>query len=417
MSSDILALNAGSSSLKFALFEADAGCDLSLISKGEVEGIGTAPHFRVVDPSGRPVAERRWPTDAALGHEKFLSEIFSWIEDQRGEGRLAAAGHRVVHGGAAFSAPVVVDDDVLAALDRLVPLAPLHQPHNLAAIRALRTIRPNLPQVACFDTAFHHGLPAVATRFALPCEYATAGVRRYGFHGLSYEYIAGAFAEIAPELARGRVVVAHLGNGASLCAMREGHSIDTTMGFTALDGLPMGTRCGALDPGVILYLLQERSMVPSAVENLLYHQSGLLGMSGISSDMRTLLASADPHAHDAIELFVFRIVREIGALAASLGGIDALIFTAGIGEHAVEIRRRVCEGAAWLGIELDPSANEAGGPRLTRSESRVSAWVVPTDEDLMIARHTRSVAREAISGEDLAAVRQAATSSQTQRRT
>ncbi len=413
MNGDILALNAGSSSLKFALFETVAAGDLPLVSKGEIEGIGTAPRFRVVDPSGRPLAERRWPPGATLGHKTFLSEIFSWIEGHRGENRLIAAGHRVVHGGAAFSAPVVVDDDVLAELDRLVPLAPLHQPHNLAAIRALRTIRADLPQVACFDTAFHHGLPAVATRFALPREYEAAGVRRYGFHGLSYEYIAGAFAKIAPELARGRVVMAHLGNGASLCAMREGHSIDTTMGFTALDGLPMGTRCGALDPGVILYLLQERSMPPAAVEDLLYHSSGLLGVSGISSDMRTLLTSTEPHARDAVELFVFRIVREIGALAASLGGVDALVFTAGIGEHAVEIRRRVCDGAAWLGIALDPAANEAGGPRLTRSESRVSAWVVPTDEDLMIARHTRSLIRDAVSREELAAVDQPATSSQT----
>lgn len=389
MSDDILALNAGSSSLKFSLFETDVGDDLPLVSKGEIEGIGTAPHFRVVDPSGRPLAERRWPPGATLGHETFLSEIFSWIEGHRGEGRLVATGHRVVHGGAAFSAPVVVDDDVLVKLDRLMPLAPLHQPHNLATIRALRTIRPDLPQVACFDTAFHHGLPAVATRFALPREYEAAGVRRYGFHGLSYEYIAEAFAKVAPELARGRVVVAHLGNGASLCALRGGRSIDTTMGFTALDGLPMGTRCGALDPGVILYLLQERRMAPAAVEDLLYHSSGLLGVSGVSSDMRTLLASPDPRARDAIELFVFRIVREIGALAASLGGIDALVFTAGIGEHAPEIRRCVCEGAAWLGIELDPAANDAGGPRLTQSWSRVPAWAIPTDEDLMIARHTQ----------------------------
>lgn len=389
MSSDILALNAGSSSLKFALFETDAGSDLPLVAKGEIEGIGTAPHFRALDPSGRPLMERRWAAGGALGHEAFLAELFSWIEGHRSEGRLVAAGHRVVHGGAAFSAPVLVDDHVLSELDRLVPLAPLHQPHNLAAIRALKVIRPDLPQVACFDTAFHHSLSTVATRFALPREYEIAGVRRYGFHGLSYEYIANALSRIAPEIARGRVIVAHLGNGASLCALREGRSVDTTMGFTALDGLPMGTRCGALDPGVILYLLQERHMTPGAIEDLLYHSSGLLGVSGLSSDMRTLLASGDPRARDAVELFVFRIVREIGALAASLGGLDALVFTAGIGEHAPEIRRRVCEGAAWLGIELDPAANDAGGPRLTRPTSRVSTWAIPTDEDLMIALHTR----------------------------
>lgn len=389
MSSDILALNAGSSSLKFALFETDAGSDLPLVAKGEIEGIGTAPHFRALDPSGRPLMERRWAAGGALGHEAFLAELFSWIEGHRSEGRLVAAGHRVVHGGAAFSAPVLVDDHVLSELDRLVPLAPLHQPHNLAAIRALKVIRPDLPQVACFDTAFHHSLSTVATRFALPRGYEIAGVRRYGFHGLSYEYIANALSRIAPEIARGRVIVAHLGNGASLCALREGRSVDTTMGFTALDGLPMGTRCGALDPGVILYLLQERHMTPGAIEDLLYHSSGLLGVSGLSSDMRTLLASGDPRARDAVELFVFRIVREIGALAASLGGLDALVFTAGIGEHAPEIRRRVCEGAAWLGIELDPAANDAGGPRLTRPTSRVSTWAIPTDEDLMIALHTR----------------------------
>jgi acetate kinase len=285
--------------------------------------------------------------------------------------------------------PTVINDDVLAVLDRLVPFAPLHQPHNLAAIRALTALRPDLPQVACFDTAFHHGMPAVATRFALPSAYEAAGVRRYGFHGLSYEYIAGAFAMVAPAIALGRVIVAHLGNGASLCALREGRSIDTTMGFTALDGLPMGTRCGALDPGVILYMLQQQNLTPAAIEHLLYHSSGLLGVSGITNDMRTLLASTDPSARIAINLFIFRIVREIGALAASLGGLDALVFTGGIGEHAAEIRRRVCEGAAWLGVELDRAANEAGGPCLTQSRSRVSAWTIRTDEDLMIARHTQ----------------------------
>ena len=389
MSGDILALNAGSSSVKFALFESDAARDLPLVCKGEIEGIGTAPHFRAVDVAGHPLAERHWPAGGALEYEVFLAELFSWIESHRGEGRIATAGHRVVHGGTAFSEPVLVNDDVLAELDRLVPLAPLHQPHNLAAIRALKAIRPALPQIACFDTAFHHGMPAIATRLALPRDYETAGVRRYGFHGLSYEYIADALTIIAPEIALGRVVVAHLGNGASLCALRGGRSVDTTMGFTALDGLPMGTRCGALDPGVILYLLQQRNMTPGAIEDLLYHSSGLLGVSGISSDMRTLLENEDPRARDAVDLFVFRVVREIGALAASVGGLDGLVFTAGIGEHAAEIRRRVCEGIAWLGTEIDPAANRAGGPRLTNPTSRVSAWMIPTDEDLMIARHTQ----------------------------
>ncbi|MBS2132173.1 acetate/propionate family kinase (plasmid) [Burkholderia thailandensis] len=391
MTSDILALNSGSSSLKFALFEARFDGDLSRVCNGEVDGIGTQPCFRAFDTAGQVLVDRSWSDATNLGHEAFFAELFSWIDSHRGEGRLVAAGHRVVHGGAKFSAPVRIDDAMLRKLDELVPLAPLHQPHNLAAIRALGRVRPDLPQVACFDTAFHHGLPAVATRFALPREFEARGVRRYGFHGLSYEYIAGELARIAPAVARGRVVVAHLGSGASLCAMRDGRSVDTTMGFTALDGLPMGTRCGALDPGVVLYLQQAQRMAPDAIEDVLYHRSGLLGVSGLSSDMRTLLESPEPRAEEAVELFVFRVAREIGALAASLGGIDALVFTAGIGEHAAEIRRRVCERAQWLGIEFDDTANEAGGPCLTRASSPMSAWVISTDEDLMIARHTRAL--------------------------
>jgi acetate kinase len=391
VAADILCLNAGSSSLKFALFALGPGDRLDLVLKGEVVGIGTTPSFLATDAAGRELGRRAWPQGAALGHEAFLAEILDWLESHRGTGRLAAAGHRVVHGGTAFRAPILVDARVLAELERLVPLAPLHQPHNLAAIRALAALRPALPQVACFDTAFHHSLSPPATRFALPREWEAAGVRRYGFHGLSYEYIASVLPQVAPEIAGGRVVVAHLGNGASLCALRAGRSIDTTMGFTALDGLPMGTRCGALDPGVVLYLLQQGGMDAAAVADLLYHRCGLLGVSGISSDMRTLLASPDPRAAEAIALFVFRIVRELGALAASLGGLDGLVFTAGIGERAAPIRARVCEGAAWLGIALDPVANQAGGPRITRPQSRVSAWVIPTDEDRMIARHTRDV--------------------------
>jgi acetate kinase len=390
---DILCLNAGSSSLKFALFAPAAGDRLDLVGKGEVEGIGTAPRFVATEANGREPARREWPEGAALGHEDFLDAIIAWVERSRGAGRIVAAGHRVVHGGTAFRAPVRVDARVLAELDRLVPLAPLHQPHNLAAIRALAALRPELPQVACFDTAFHHSLMPVAARFALPREFEALGVRRYGFHGLSYEYIASVLPEVAPAIAGGRVVVAHLGNGASLCAMRAGQSVETTMGMTALEGLVMGTRCGALDPGVILYLLQQRGMDAAAVEDLLYRRSGLLGVSGISSDMRVLLDSPDPRAAEAIELFVFRILHELGALAAALGGLDSLVFTAGIGEHAAPIRARVCEGAAWLGIDLDPAANRAGGPCITRPASRVSAWVVPTDEDLMIARHTRRITR------------------------
>ncbi|HVB15841.1 MAG TPA: acetate/propionate family kinase, partial [Stellaceae bacterium] len=357
----------------------------------EIEGIGTAPRFRAVDAAGRILAERRWDDGAARAHESFLAELIGWIETQRGRGRIVAAGHRVVHGGTSFTTPVLIDDGVLAELDRLIPLAPLHQPHNLAAIRTVARIRPDLPQVACFDTAFHRTAAPVAMRFALPREFEASGVRRYGFHGLSYEYIAGALTEIAPQIARVRVIVAHLGNGASLCAMHAGKSVDTTMGFTALDGLPMGTRCGALDPGVVLYLLQERGFDAARLEDLLYRRSGLLGVSGIGSDMRALLGSSDPRAAEAVDLFVFRIVREIGALAASLGGLDGIVFTAGIGEHAAPIRKRVCEGAAWLGIQLDPAANAAGATCITRRDSRVSAWVIPTDEDLMIARHTRRV--------------------------
>ncbi|HJU18800.1 MAG TPA: acetate/propionate family kinase [Stellaceae bacterium] len=389
MAENILCLNAGSSSIKFALFALAANDRLDLLGRGEVEGIGTAPRFLAADGSGHAQRVREWPEGGGRGHEDFLAEIIGWIERSGGAGRIAAAGHRVVHGGAAFRAPVVVDGGVLAALERLVPLAPLHQPHNLAAIRALADLRPDLPQVACFDTAFHHSLLPAAARFALPREWEAEGIRRYGFHGLSYEYIASALPRVAPAIALGRVIVAHLGNGASLCAMRGGESVDTTMGLTALDGVPMGTRCGALDPGVILYLLQQRGLDAAAVEDLLYRHSGLLGVSGVSSDMRALLASPDPRAAEAVDLFVFRILREIGALAAVLGGLDGLVFTAGIGEHAVPVRARICAGAAWLGVALDPAANAAGGPCITRPESRVSAWVVPTDEDRMIAQHVR----------------------------
>ena len=393
---DILSLNVGSSSIKFALFELGSGDALALVAKGEIEGIGTAPRFQAVDGVGRILAEKHWSGGAALSDESFLAELIGWIESHRGNGRIVAAGHRVVHGGIAFTAPVLIDDGVLAALDRLKPLAPLHQPHNLAGIRALAALRPGLPQVASFDTAFHHTAAAVAMRFALPREFEACGVRRYGFHGLSYEYIADALTRVAPQIARGRVIVAHLGNGASLCAMRAGKSVDTTMGFTTLDGLVMGTRCGALDPGVVLYLLQERGFDAAGLEDLLYHRSGLLGVSGIGSDTRALLASRDPRAAEALDLFVFRVIREIGALAASLGGLDGIVFTAGIGEHAAPLRRRICEGAAWLGIDLDPAANAARAGCITRRQSRVSAWVIPTDEDLMIARHARRVVRNAV---------------------
>jgi acetate kinase len=282
---------------------------------------------------------------------------------------------------------------VLAKLEKLVPLAPLHQPHNLSAIRAAQQALPGAPQVACFDTAFHRGHQPVAELFALPYELYEAGVRRYGFHGLSYEYIAATLPEAAPEIAGGRVVVAHLGSGASLCALKGGHSVDSTMGFTALDGLPMGTRSGQLDPGVVLYLMQERAMKAQEVEALLYKKSGLLGISGVSNDMRDLLDSKAPRAKLAVDYFVFRVARETAALASALGGLDGIVFTAGIGERSAEIRRRVCESLRWLGVDLDAAANERGGPRLSRAGSKVSAWVVPTNEELMIARHARTLLR------------------------
>src|SRR5581483_6453635 len=307
--------------------------------------------------------------------------------------RIIAAGHRVVHGGLQFTRPVRIDAAVLAALESLVPLAPLHQPHNLAAIRAITGRAPGLPQVACFDTSFHRTQPAVAQTFALPRRYTEEGVLRYGFHGLSYEYIASVLRRTDDRAAAGRTVVAHLGNGASLCALTGGRSVASTMGFTAVDGLPMGTRCGALDPGVLLYLMDRHGMDARALEKLIYQQSGLLGVSGLSSDLRTLLASPDPRAAQAVDLFVYRIGRELGSLAAALGGLDALVFTGGIGENAAAIRARVCRDAAWLGLELDEAANEAGGPLVSCSESKVHAWIIPTNEEFMIARHTRSLIR------------------------
>ncbi len=386
MSDVILVLNAGSSSLKFCLFEADGA--LPLVSRGEIDGIGVHPRFVVRDAAGH-VMEDAPPAGRASSHQDLLAILLDWIDRHAAAATLVAAGHRVVHGGARFSAPALIDDGVLEALEQLVPLAPLHQPHNLDPIRALSRVRPRLRQVACFDTAFHRTQPAVAEAFALPRELTDAGVKRYGFHGLSYEYIARVFPRMTG--ARGRVVVAHLGNGASMCALRDGRSVATTMSFTALDGLPMGTRSGALDPGVVLYLLTEHKMDVAAVTDLLYHRSGLLGVSGISSDMRDLLASTAPGARVAVELFVYRIGRELGSLAAALGGLDALVFTAGIGEHAAPIRASVCEGAAWLGVHLDREANARGGPRISADDSAVSAWVIPTNEELMIAEHTRTL--------------------------
>lgn len=384
----LLSLNAGSSSIKFAVFELGKEGRIDLVSRGEIEGIGTAPHFVARAANGNTLAEQRWPEGASADHEQLLRSLLEWVGKHLGPEALAAVGHRVVHGGRDYIAPVKLTADVVEALERLTPLAPLHQPRSLSPVRAILALRPDLPQVACFDTAFHSTMPAVAARFAIPREYEAEGVRRYGFHGLSYEYIARRLRESAPHLAAGRVVVAHLGNGASLCAMRDGRSIDTTMGFTALDGLVMGTRCGSIDAGVVLYMLQQKGLSPQQVEEILYKHSGLLGVSGISSDMRSLLSSSDPHAREAIELFVFRIARDTASLVGSLGGLDGFVFTAGIGEHAAEIRGAVCERLAWLGVILDAGANASHSGRISMPESRVEVRVIPTDEEAMIARHT-----------------------------
>jgi acetate kinase len=393
MTDAVLTLNAGSSSLKFALFE--VGEVLQLVCQGQVEAIGSAPHLIAKDPSGGMLIEHRWPGGAGLTHETFLASLFSFVDDHLGADRLTAIGHRVVHGGATFSQPMLVDLDVLTALDKLCPLAPLHQPHNLAAIRAAQVVRPGLPQVACFDTAFHHGHADVVTRFALPRAWHDQGVRRYGFHGLSYEFVSDRLAELDPSLAAGKAVVAHLGNGASLCALDAGRSTDTTMGFTALDGLMMGTRCGAIDPGVILYLQQQAGLTASAVQTMLYEQSGLLGVSGLSSDMRALLASSETAAREAVDLFTFRIAREAGALMATLGGLDGIVFTAGIGENAPQVRAAVAKRLAWTGLALDPQANATGAGLISAPASRLRAWVIPTNEEAMIARHTAAVVLKA----------------------
>jgi len=388
MDGAILVLNAGSSSVKFQLFEPGAGGRLKRQFKGQFDGIATHPRLWAKDRAGAALVDRRWEAREVGDVPAALERVGAWLNDGLGGRRLAAVGHRVVHGGVAHAAPALVDDALLAGLDRLAPLAPLHQPHNLAAIRAIRRQRPDLPQVACFDTAFHRGHAEVAERYAIPQALHDEGVRRYGFHGISYEFIAAALPKVAPEIARGRVVVAHLGSGCSACAIHGGRSVDSTMGFTALDGLPMGTRSGQIDPGVLLYLLGERGWDAERLQRFLYHDCGLKGLSGLSNDMRDLLASEAPGARLAVDCFVYRIVREVGALAAAMGGFDGLVFTAGIGENAPAIRAGVIERLAWLGLRLDAAANAAGGPRLTRAGGGPSAWVVPTDEERMIAEHT-----------------------------
>jgi len=387
----IAVVNAGSSSIKFTLFAAGPGSELGRVADGAIEGVGTAPLFRARDERGAQVAEYRWGAGAGRSHEALLRRLMEWIEEHAGPGSLEAAGHRVVFGGARHQTPVRIDPAILAQLDALVPFMPLHLPQNLAPIRALATTHPALPQVACFDTAFHRTLPPIERRFALPRALSDAGVLRYGFHGLSYEYIASRLPQFDRRAAEGRTIVAHLGNGASLCALHACRSVGTTMGFSVLDGLVMGTRPGWLDPGVVLYLVREKAYDARQLERLLYDECGLLGVSGVSSDMRTLLASAEVTAAEAVDLFCHRVVCAIGSLIAPLGGFDALVFTGGIGENAAPVRWRVCEALGWMGLSIDAVANERAGPRISAPDSRIRAWVIPTDEDLMIARHTRAL--------------------------
>lgn len=395
MSDAIIVLNAGSSSLKFSIYVvADEG--LNLATRGQIEGLGTSPRFKAKDQQGQVLADVALQgSGKGFGHLEAFAHLGQWAREKFG-GKLSpvAVGHRMAHGGLDFVQPTLINPEVLAALEKLIPLVPLHQPHNLAGVNAVTQLRPDLPQVACFDTAFHRGRPPVTERFGLPDDLFRRGLRRWGFHGLSYESIAGQFKQLAPETAAGRVIVAHLGSGASLCAMKGGRSFDTTMSFSALDGLPMGTRCGSLDPGVVLFLLQHRSR--EEIEELLYKKSGLLGVSGISNDVRELLASDKPLAAEAVEFFVYRAVREIGALTAALGGLDALIFTAGIGENSPVIRKRICQGLAWLGLGIDLEANERGRGCISSHGKSPAVWVIPTDEEAVIAKHTLAVVRSAM---------------------
>ena len=388
----IIVVNAGSSSLKFSAYEV-ADQRLDLVARGQIEGLGTSPHFKVKDGKGKVLAESYLERSAGrFGHTEAFGYVAQWLRSHSGDRMTpVAVGHRVVHGGLDFIEPTLINAQVMATLENLIPLVPLHQPHNLAGVKGVTQLLPDLPQVACFDTAFHRNRPSVTERFGLSDEMFQHGLRRWGFHGLSYEFIAGQFKRLAPEAAGGRVIAAHLGSGASLCAMKAGRSVDTTMSFSALDGLPMGTRCGSLDPGVILFLLREKSR--EEIEELLYKKSGLLGISGISNDVRELLASDSRLAAEAIDFFVYRAVREIGSLTAALGGLDALIFTAGVGENSPVIRRRICEGLGWLGIRIDPAANERGRQCISPAGASPSVWVIPTDEERVIAQHTLVVIR------------------------
>lgn len=390
MPNAVLVINAGSSSIKFAVFDAEAAA-WGARWRGQIEALGLDPVFSVSE-RGEEIAKGRALPDRGAGHDKALAFLLDWVFERTGRQGLLAVGHRIVHGGADFCGPVRVDERVIAALERLIPLAPLHQPHNVAGLKAIAAAAPDLPQVACFDTAFHRTMPAVASALALPRHLSEAGLRRYGFHGLSYEHIASILPEHLSRDEQERVIVAHLGNGASLCAMRKGESIETTMGFTALEGLMMGTRGGSLDPGVLLHLMREHGYDADALQDLLYRRSGLIGVSGLSSDMRALLASDEPGARLAIDLFVYRALREIGALTACLGGLDSLVFTAGIGERSPTIRARICAGLAWLGLSIDEAANAASARRISAKASVVAVFVLPTDEESVIARHTLATA-------------------------
>jgi acetate kinase len=393
MTETILVVNAGSSSIKFQLFDVGAYDQLKRRLRGQIEGVGTRPRL-VANVKGETLVEETWPKAEVSDVPAALDKVITFLRKQIGGSLPAAVGHRVVHGGPDYSEPIVITDEVVRRLERFVPLAPLHQPNNLAPIRVILERQPRMLQVACFDTAFHRGHPEVADRYAVPDPLYEEGVRRYGFHGLSYEYISRRLGEIAPETAKGRVVVAHLGSGASMCALVEGKSVESTMGFTALDGLPMGTRPGQLDAGIVLYLLSEKRMNAKAIERLLYNDCGLKGLSGISNDVRELLPSADPRAKLALEYFVYRIVLFTGMLTAAMGGIDAFVFTAGIGENAPAIREAVVRRLSWLGLELASQANAKGEQMISRKRSRVACYVIPTDEELMIASHTLQALRE-----------------------
>jgi len=385
-----LVLNAGSSSLKFCVFHRPPGERWLQGARGQIEGIGTSPRLSARDADGTRLVDEKVDSSVRNGSDA-IHVMAAWLRSRYGPARLLGIGHRVVHGGPNFTSPTVVSREILDELFKLVPLAPLHQPHNLAAIEAVFERLPSVPQVACFDTSFHRGHAPVTKLVPIASDLRESGLERYGFHGISYEYIASVLPSVAPEIARGRVIIGHLGSGASLCALKDGRSIDTTMSFTAVDGLCMGTRPGAIDPGVVLYLFQNLGLSVKQVEDVLYKKSGLLGISGISNDMRDLLGRKEPEARLAVDYFVYRAAKEIGSLAAVLGGVDALVFTAGIGENSAEIRRRISEASAWLGIELDEKANAANGPRISSAQSRVSVWVVPTNEELMIARQTGSL--------------------------